>query len=130
MGGAFLMTFPAINLGAIWFSLYSVKYKEAIDMRTQRDAMIKEISIASERSCLSREVHDTLGHSLTVLIKLLEVCKMTRSNADKINEQLEEAIRIAQNGVQEVRHSVSGILEEKILKRDFHTSLMELASQF
>lgn len=126
-----LITFPVLNLGGLWFLLYSVKYKEAMDMRIERDEMIREVSVANERSRLARDVHDTLGHSLTVIIKLLEVCKITSKNdPDKINRQLEEAIRIAQNGVQEIKHSVSGILTEKILNQDLLSLLMELASEF
>lgn len=126
-----LMTFPALNLGGLWFLLYSVKYKEAMDMRIERDEMIREVSVANERSRLARDVHDTLGHSLTVIIKLLEVCKITsKTDPDKMNGQLEEAIRIAQNGVQEIKHSVSGILAEKILNQDLLSLLMELASEF
>lgn len=126
-----LMTFPALNLGGLWFLLYSVKYKEAMEMRIERDEMIRKVSVANERSRLARDVHDTLGHSLTVIIKLLEVCKITaKSDPDKINAQLEEAIKIAQNGVQEIKHSISGILAEKILNQDFLSLLTELAREF
>ena len=93
--------------------------------------MIREMSVAEERNRLARDVHDTLGHSLTVIIKLLEVSKITsKTNPEKMNELLEEAIRIAQDGAHEVKLSVSGILEEKILNQDLFSSLMELASEF
>ncbi len=128
---AILMTFPALNLGGLWFLLYSVKYKEAMDMRIERDNMIREISVAKERGRLARDVHDTLGHSLTLIIKLLEVCKITyKINTDMVNEKLEEAIKIAQDGVQKVKLSVSGILDEKILKQDLFSALIELATEF
>ena len=126
-----LMTFPALNLGGLWFLLYSVKYKEAMEMRIERDNMIREISVAKERGRLARDVHDTLGHSLTLIIKLLEVCKITyKTNPDMVNEKLEEAIRIAQDGAQKVKLSVSGILDEKILKQDLFSALIELATEF
>lgn len=124
-----LITFPAINLGGLWFLLYSVKYKEALDMRLERDNVIREKSVIMERSRLARDVHDTLGHSLTLIIKLLEVCKIAPNN-DIVNDQLEEAIKIAQEGVQGVKLSISGILDEKILNKDLISSLTILADEF
>ncbi|OPZ91906.1 MAG: Sensor histidine kinase LiaS [Firmicutes bacterium ADurb.Bin419] len=126
-----LVLFPAINLGGLWFLLYSVKFKEAMDKRIERDKFIKEVAVTKERNRLARDLHDTLGHSLTLTIKLLEVCMITpKTNSDLINKKLEEAIKIAQDGVQKVKLSVSGILEEKIIGMDLISSLTELANEF
>jgi signal transduction histidine kinase len=69
-----------------------------------------ELDVLKERNQLAREVHDTLGHTLTLVIMLMKVCKINcETNIPETKEKLASAIEIAQEGLQELRRSLMGL---------------------
>jgi signal transduction histidine kinase len=73
---------------------------------------IQLLTIENERNKLMSEVHDTLGHSMTEILALLEKCDMVlnqKNNNDKTNAEavIEEAIARAREGLSEIRRSVT-----------------------
>ena len=67
-------------------------------------AMLREISHIGARNYISRELHDILGHSLVVTIKLLEVSKMFyKNNKDRACDSLEKAQESIENGFDEMK---------------------------
>ena len=69
-----------------------------------------ELEGLKERNQLAREVHDTLGHTLTLVIMLMKVCKINlETNVAETKEKLASAIEIAQEGLQELRRSIMGL---------------------
>lgn len=72
---------------------------------------IAEVSVLKERNRIARDVHDTLGHTFTAIISLLEVCRHKLANdEDDLPDTLDKASCAAREGLQEIRHSISGLL--------------------
>lgn len=69
----------------------------------------KRLAIEQERHRVSKEVHDIMGHSVTVVISLLEAVKMNLANNPIIaREKMSQSIEITRNGIKELKRSISG----------------------
>jgi len=92
---------------------------------------VEELAIAKERNRITQDVHDTLGHTMTLLITLLEVCKITYStDTVKTEEKLCEATDIARSGLRELRNSIAGLVPYKLEEKDLVSDLRDLTSSF
>jgi signal transduction histidine kinase len=83
-------------------------------------AQVDQLATMRERNRLAREVHDTLGHYLTVInVQLEVVTKLIESNPMRAKEAAVKAKSLASEGLNEVRRSVSALrptpLEDKPL---------------
>jgi signal transduction histidine kinase len=83
-------------------------------------AQVEQLATVRERNRLAREVHDTLGHYLTVInVQLEVVTKLIESNPARAKEAAVKAKQLASEGLNEVRRSVSALrptpLEDKPL---------------
>jgi signal transduction histidine kinase len=83
-------------------------------------AQVEQLATMRERNRLARDVHDTLGHYLTVInVQLEVVTKLIDSNPPRAKEAAVKAKELASEGLSEVRRSVSALrpspLEDKPL---------------
>jgi signal transduction histidine kinase len=81
---------------------------------------VEQLATMRERNRLAREVHDTLGHYLTVInVQLEVVTKLIDSNPVRAKEAATKAKQLASEGLNEVRRSVAALrptpLEDKPL---------------
>ena len=91
----------------------------------------EKLAIANERNRFARDVHDTLGHSMTLLIALLEVSGISmKKDPAAAEEKLLEAANIAREGLRELRRSVRGIASEKLEKAGLKEAILSLAEDF
>lgn len=68
----------------------------------------EQLATAQERSRIAREIHDSLGHSLTALnIQLEGAMKLAQRNPQKAQTLLAEAKRLGSVALQDVRQSVA-----------------------
>lgn len=72
-------------------------------------AMMKEkMGETKERNRLAREIHDTLGHTLTGISAGIDACIATIDVApESTKEQLEVISNVTREGIQEIRRSVN-----------------------
>ena len=92
---------------------------------------VEELAITKERNRFARDMHDTLGHTLTMLVKMLEVSSVTcTEDVKKTQEDLKKAVEIARDGVKEVRNSVSGLAPVKLEQQGIEIALESLISVF
>jgi len=87
---------------------------------------VEQLATMRERNRLAREVHDTLGHYLTVInVQLEVVTKLIDSNPARAKEAAVKAKQLASEGLNEVRRSVSALwptpLEDKPLSEAIRT---------
>ena len=68
---------------------------------------IEELAAVQERNHIAREIHDSLGHTLTAQnIQLQTAIKLWQSDPGKVRPFLEQALRLANAAIREVRRSV------------------------
>lgn len=73
-------------------------------------AQVEELSAIQERNRIAREIHDTLGHSLTLLAVQLETAMQHETRGDpRLHEELVEARQVAKACLTDVRHSVEAL---------------------
>jgi len=74
---------------------------------------VEELAIARERNRVGREVHDTVGHTLTLLIALSENAKANlESDPGKAEEILDQCIDLSRKALNDIRMSLQGTYEE------------------
>ncbi|MDQ2085413.1 histidine kinase N-terminal 7TM domain-containing protein [Herbivorax sp. ANBcel31] len=94
-------------------------------------ATVEELSIAKERNRFAKDVHDTLGHSMTLLISLLEVSNITcKKSPEKTEEKLSQALNVAREGLKELRRSIKGLAPENLKNSDILSSIKSLTKDF
>jgi signal transduction histidine kinase len=86
---------------------------QANDTLRQYAAKIEELATAKERNRLAREIHDSLGHYLTVINVQLEAARALIENrpgaAEAAIGALSKAQTLAQEGLADVRRSVAAL---------------------
>lgn len=84
--------------------------KDANDKLHQYAAKVEELATVNERNRLAREIHDSLGHYLTVVIVQIEAATaVMETDRERSLDGLRKAQALAQKGLAEVRRSVTAL---------------------
>lgn len=88
-----------------------------------------EIAILNERNRIAREIHDSVGHSLSSCILQTEALKLQSDDEVQI-EKLETLQQTLQNGMQDIRSSLHNLHDSSLdLKRSMENILAGLPLQ-
>lgn len=94
-------------------------------------ATAEELAAVRERNRLAGDIHDSVGHTMTVLISLIGVCSLA---CDKdigiVKQKLAEMMNVALKGHQELKRSVQGIMPETQNETGIVQSILSLARDF
>lgn len=89
---------------------------------------VEELATTKERNRLARDIHDSLGHYLTIINVLLEKALVFRErNQEEAEQAVRDAKRLASEALQDVRRSVSTLraMQEAFLLVPAITDLVE-----
>ena len=104
---------------------------EAHTRLQEYSAQIEELSAVRERNRIAREIHDTLGHTLTLLSVQLETATQLEVRGDpRLHEELLEARRAAKVCLTEVRHSVEALRPDEASTGSLQEQLRRLVAEF
>ncbi|GCE11812.1 sensor histidine kinase [Tengunoibacter tsumagoiensis] len=91
-------------------------------------AQVEELSVIRERNRIAREIHDTLGHSLTLLAVQLETATQFEARGDPhLREEILEARQVAKACLADVRHSVEALQPDEASSESLQEQLRRLA---
>jgi signal transduction histidine kinase len=94
-------------------------------------AQVEELSAIRERNRIAREIHDTLGHSLTLLAVQLEAATQFEARGDsRLHEELLRARQVAKACLTEVRHSVEALRPDEASAGSLQEQLRKLVREF
>ena len=83
-----------------------------------------------ERNRLAREIHDTLGHSLTGIITGIDACVMLVDIAPEATKaQLRAIANVARQGVKDVRRSVKALRPDALESLDLKHALIQMMEE-
>ncbi|CAN1209194.1 Oxygen sensor histidine kinase NreB [Tumidithrix helvetica PCC 7403] len=100
--------------------------------RLRRYALrIEDQAKLEERNRIAREIHDSLGHSLTALnIQMETVLKLWQANPEKAATFLAEAKRLGSTALQDVRQSVAAMRSDPLEGRPLDEAIASLCQEF
>lgn len=101
--------------------------KEA-NLKLEKYAVMKEkMGETKERNRLAREIHDTLGHTLTGISAGLEACIATiDSNPDISRKQLQILAKVTREGLDEVRRSVNELRPDALQRFSLENAIRKM----
>jgi signal transduction histidine kinase len=103
----------------------------ANDKLRQYALRIEDQATLQERNRIAREIHDSLGHSLTAQSIQLENASMfLPSNIDKAQAFLKEAKRLGSNALREVRQSVAVLRYDPLQGQSLEQAIASLVKDF
>jgi signal transduction histidine kinase len=92
---------------------------------------IEDQATLQERNRIARDIHDSLGHSLTALNLQLETAlKLLPSNQAKAQTFLAQAKQLGSKALQQVRQSVSAMQSDPLQGRSLEAAIASLAEDF
>jgi signal transduction histidine kinase len=91
---------------------------------------VDELARTKERNRLAREIHDNLGHYLTVVnVQIRAAQAVMAANPQKAQEALDKAQRLTQEGLDAVRQSVSALRESPLSGRSLDEAIKLLVEE-
>src|ERR1051325_2402333 len=104
---------------------------EANQLLRDHAAQVEELATTKERNRLAREIHDSLGHYLTVVnVQIGAARTVLDQDRTRALEHLSKAQSLTQEGLSEVRHSVAALRESPTENRPLRESLAMLVDQW
>jgi signal transduction histidine kinase len=99
--------------------------------RLQKYALkIEELATLQERNRIAREIHDSLGHTLTVFNFHLEAAmRLFRSNPSKAEELLLDVKQLGDSALQEVSQSVSSLRSDPLSGQSLPDAIANLVDK-
>lgn len=92
---------------------------------------IEDQATLQERNRIARDIHDSLGHSLTALNLQLETAlKLLPSDQAKAQTFLAQAKQLGSKALQQVRQSVSAMQSDPLQGRSLEAAIASLAEDF
>ena len=91
----------------------------------------EELAIMKERQRFSRDVHDTLGHTMTVMITQLKVADiLCETDMKEARQKIKGTISAAKDGLNELRKSIMGLTPGKLEENDIEAAVAQLITDF
>jgi signal transduction histidine kinase len=104
---------------------------EANQLLRDHAAQVEELATTKERNRLAREIHDSLGHYLTVVnVQIGAARTVLDQDRTRALEHLSKAQSLTQEGLAEVRHSVAALRASPNESRPLHEALSVLVDQW
>ena len=95
-------------LGVALSGLTIVIARIAVELQERRASAERQLALVSQREALGRDVHDILGHSLTVLTLKAEVARrLIERDPAASSRELDEVITLARGALADVRSTVT-----------------------
>jgi signal transduction histidine kinase len=92
---------------------------------------VEELTIVRERTRMAREIHDTLGHYLSILnIQLETISKLQERDPARAAVEIAEARRVASQSMQEVRNAIAALRPMSIATLTLPQAIAELGREF
>ncbi|MDJ0569523.1 MAG: sensor histidine kinase [Pleurocapsa sp. MO_192.B19] len=89
--------------------------------------LVEDRAMLQERNRIAREIHDSLGHSLTAQnIQLANAMLYLRSNLDRTETFVSEAKKLGSHALKEVRHSVATLRSDPLQGKLLNVAIAEL----
>lgn len=90
----------------------------------------RQLTIVVVRSAMAKEVHDILGHSIVLVLAMLEVALLNLVNGkDELQQYLSHSISILKNGLEEIEKSTQEDSTSKTDNISLFQSIRLIASQ-
>jgi signal transduction histidine kinase len=104
---------------------------EANQLLRDHAAQVEELATTKERNRLAREIHDSLGHYLTVVnVQIGAAQAILDLDRERALDHLSNAQALTQEGLAEVRHSVAALRASPIESRPLPEALAKLTEQW
>lgn len=101
--------------------------RAANDQLREHAVQAEELSATRERNRIAREIHDTLGHFLTVANIQLEAARsLGSSDPDRAAKAVVKAQSFVQEGLQDIRRSVAALHNSPLDNKPLTQALQEL----
>jgi two-component system sensor histidine kinase DesK len=107
-GGILSALVPSLTLAVIAvFTAYA--HQHQLQLRRSQDEILRLATLA-ERERIGRDLHDLLGHTLSVVALKSELArKLIDRDIDAARREIAEVERVARDSLSQVRNAVSGI---------------------
>jgi signal transduction histidine kinase len=93
-------------------------------------AQAEELAMTQERNRLAREIHDNLGHTLTIVNVQIEAAKVVmESDPGRALDALNKAQELTQKGLIRVRESVAALRESPVSNRPLQEAIASLVKE-
>lgn len=103
-----------------------------VALQTQNDKLraareeIARLAVAEERLRFSRDLHDLLGHSLSVIVLKAELAhRMADRSPERTAQEVSDIEKVAREALREVREAVAGYRQQS-LSRELETATQTL----
>jgi signal transduction histidine kinase len=108
----------------------TAKLEEANTQLAAYATQAEELATTQERNRLAREIHDNLGHTLTIVNVQIEAAKVVmESNPRRALDALNKAQRSAKKGLTDVRESVAALRESPVSNRPLQEAIASLVKE-
>jgi signal transduction histidine kinase len=92
---------------------------------------IEDLAAVQERNRIAREIHDSLGHALTALnVQLQTVGKLWSVNLQEAKQFLEQAQKLGDTAIKEVRRSVHSLRADAKSETNLEGAITPLITDF
>jgi signal transduction histidine kinase len=127
-----VMLFLQLLVTAVLAERQSQQQLAAANQQLRQYALqVEELAIVQERNRIAREIHDALGHSLTVFnLHLDAALQLWQAEPQEARELLVEARQVAAKTLNEVRQSVSSLRSDPLAEQTLEAALKELCQEF
>ncbi|NIV39204.1 MAG: sensor histidine kinase [Anaerolineae bacterium] len=90
----------------------------------------EELAMTQERNRLAREIHDNLGHYLTIVNVQIEAARVVmESDPDRALDAMDKAQELTQKGLARVRESVAALRESPVSNRPLDEAIASLVQE-
>lgn len=91
-----------------------VELQDAYVQLQEASATAMQNAVLEERTRIAREMHDSVGHSLTSMIVQLQAMRyMLRENPERASQSLEELLAVARQGLTDIRSSIHTLADDR-----------------
>jgi signal transduction histidine kinase len=91
---------------------------------------VEELAMTQERNRLAREIHDNLGHTLTIVNVQIEAARIVMdTQPERALDALDKAQESARMGLTQVRESVSSLRESPVSNRPLDQAIAPLVQE-
>lgn len=127
-----VLIFVMLLVGALLAQKQSREKLALANRRLRQYALlIENQATLQERNRIAREIHDSVGHSLTAQsIQLENVAMQLNGNIELANQHLQKARQLGKEALQNVRNSVATLRKNPLQGKPLPDALIDLIQEF